>query len=134
MAIFNRVQKNLRVDKKLLLNHFYITSLNSFFNAVLNVLLLIMQIYIKTLTGKTITLDVSPDTKIQDVKGKLEQKESIPAAMMRLVLTKPVGGVAGIVAGSTTNQLEDPKTLADYGIENNRTIHLVLKLRGGEMW
>ncbi|CAM9182222.1 unnamed protein product [Discosporangium mesarthrocarpum] len=77
-----------------------------------------MQLFVKTLTGKTVSVEVEPGDSIDTLKHKIQEKEGIPPEQQRIIF-----------GGKQLSGAE--KTLSDFQLEEGNTLHLVLRLRGG---
>lgn len=76
-----------------------------------------IQVFVKTLTGKTITLEISPSETIEDVKLRIQDREGVSADQQRLIFAE--------------KQLQSNQLVSEYGIKKDSTLHLVLNLCGG---
>jgi ubiquitin len=116
-----------------------------------------MQIFVVTLTGKTITLEVEPNDTIDSVKNQIQAKEGIPKSEQRLLyggrsLERPLteqikldddegppnlGQIhyslnsEGVLTATRTKYVSTGYTLATFNIQKEARLHLVLRLRGG---
>lgn len=77
-----------------------------------------MQIFVKNLNGKTTTIDVEPTATVLQLKGFIAEKEGISPADQRLIFEG--------------KSLEDQRRLDEHGVVEMSTVHLVLRLQGGD--
>ena len=77
-----------------------------------------MPVFVKTLTGKTITLYATDSSNIDAIKQKIQDREGVPVDEQRLMWAKK-------------ELVDGCRTLSDYGIQKGSTLHLVLRLAGG---
>merc|ERR1711865_828363 len=77
----------------------------------------LMQIFIKTLTGRKSSFNFEPENTVRHLKEALQEKEGIQVEQIRLIYSG--------------KQMSDECTLGDYNVKPGSTVHMVLQLRGG---
>lgn len=88
-----------------------------------------MQVFIRTLSGRTVTVQVNPEDTIDSVKKKIEAKEGIPVNQQRLIFSGMATSFCVHSSQYLGKQLQDDRTLSEYNIGPATTLHLVLRLR-----